>query len=147
MGTLYSALATLFVLAASQALAQEGPEVLAGHINRVRDGDTLIVSGLPVRLEGVDAPERDTAAGKEASLWMRRATHGKEATCLLTGERTYDRVVGVCYVELDGLEQDIGAAIIAAGHALDCRRHSGGRYRDLEPTNARYRIKPAPHCG
>ena len=140
-------LCALFTLCAWQAVAEEGPKILAGHINRVRDGDTLIVAGQPVRLEGVDAPERDTDRGKEATLWMRRATHGKAATCLLTGERSYDRVIAVCYVELDGADQDIGAALIAAGHALDCRRHSGGRYRELEPTSARHRITPAPYCG
>jgi endonuclease YncB( thermonuclease family) len=53
---------------------------------------------------------------------------GKPVSCDLTCEKTYDRHVGVCYA--DG--QDIGAAVIAAGHALDCRRNSGGRYAGLK---------------
>jgi micrococcal nuclease len=61
---------------------------------------------------------------------------------LLNGERTYDRWVGVCY--LDG--QDIGAIAVANGHALDCRRYSGGRYRDLEIPAARSRIQRAGYC-
>jgi endonuclease YncB( thermonuclease family) len=40
-------------------------------------------------------------------------------TCELTGERTDDREVGVCY---DSEGKDIGAAIIAAGLARDCAR-------------------------
>jgi hypothetical protein len=43
--------------------------------------------------------------------------------------------------------KDIGAAVIAAGHALDCRYFSGGRYRrHLETPAARSRIKPAGCC-
>jgi micrococcal nuclease len=46
--------------------------------------------------------------------------------------------------ELDG--QDIGAIAVANGHALDCRRYSGGRYRDLETPAARSRIQRAGYC-
>ena len=67
---------------------------------------------------------------------------GKSVECDLTGARTYDRYVGVCYA--DG--QDIGAAVIAAGHALDCRRYSGGRYRHLETPAARSRLRRAGYC-
>jgi endonuclease YncB( thermonuclease family) len=49
---------------------------------------------------------------------------GKAVYCDLTGEKTYDRYVGVCYTD----SKDIGAAVIAAGHALDCCRYSGGRF-------------------
>ena len=67
---------------------------------------------------------------------------GETVTCQLNGERTYDRWVGVCY--LGG--QDIGAIAVANGHALDCRRYSGGRYRDLETPAARSRIRRAGYC-
>ncbi|MCG7627284.1 thermonuclease family protein [Epibacterium sp. MM17-32] len=108
----------------------------------VRDADTIIVDGTPVRLNGVDAPELRTAAGKGAKRWMVNYLRGKSITCDLNGERTHDRWVGVCLA--DG--EDIGAALIGAGHALDCRRYSGGRYRDLETPAARSRIKRAGYC-
>lgn len=60
----------------------------------------------------------------------------------LNGDRTYDRWVGICF--LDG--QDIAAIAVASGHALDCRRYSGGRYRDLETPAARSRIRRAGYC-
>ncbi|MFA3915958.1 thermonuclease family protein [Ruegeria hyattellae] len=67
---------------------------------------------------------------------------GKAVYCDLTGEKTYDRYVGVCYAD----SKDIGAAVIAAGHALDCRRYSGGRYAQLETPAAKSRLKRARYC-
>jgi micrococcal nuclease len=59
---------------------------------------------------------------------MRELVQGRTLRCQLNGERTYDRCVGVCY--LDG--NDIAAEMVAAGLARDCPRFSGGRYRDIE---------------
>ncbi|WP_254438742.1 thermonuclease family protein [Ruegeria arenilitoris] len=109
---------------------------------QVRDADTIVVDGTPVRLNGVDAPELGTRSGQDAKRWMVNFLRGKSIECELNGERTYDRWVGVCYA--DG--QDIGAAVIAAGHALDCARYSGGRYRHLETPAAKSRLKRAGYC-
>lgn len=108
----------------------------------VRDADTIVVDGTPVRLNGVDAPELKTRAGRDAKRWMVNYLRARSITCDLNGDRTYDRWVGVCFA--DG--QDIGAAVIAAGHALDCRRYSGGRYRHLETPAAKARIRRARYC-
>ncbi len=88
------------------------------------------------------APELGTRSGQDAKRWMVNFLRGKEIECKLNGERTYDRWVGVCYA--DG--QDIGAAVIAAGHALDCARYSGGRYKHLETPAAKSRLKRAGYC-
>ena len=109
---------------------------------KVRDADTIVVSGTPVRLNGVDAPEIGTRAGRDARRWMVNFLSGRSIECDLNGERTHDRWVGVCYA--DG--EDIGAALIAAGHALDCRRYSGGRYAHLETPAARSRLRRANYC-
>ncbi|WP_170481314.1 thermonuclease family protein [Ruegeria arenilitoris] len=109
---------------------------------QVRDADTIVVDGTPVRLNGVDAPELGTRSGQDAKRWMVNFLRGKNIECKLNGERTYDRWVGVCYA--DG--QDIGAAVIAAGHALDCARFSGGRYRQLETPAAKSRLRRAGYC-
>lgn len=109
---------------------------------QVRDADTIVVDGTPVRLNGVDAPELGTRSGQDAKRWMVNFLRGKDVECKLNGERTYDRWVGVCYA--DG--QDIGAAVIAAGHALDCARYSGGRYRHLETPAAKSRLRRAGYC-
>ncbi|MEQ5872598.1 thermonuclease family protein [Sagittula sp. NFXS13] len=108
----------------------------------VRDADTIVVDGTPVRLNGVDAPELKTRAGQNAKRWLVGYLRGRTITCDLNGDRSYDRWVGVCYA--DG--QDIGAAVIAAGHALDCQRYSGGRYSHLETPAAKSRIRRAGYC-
>lgn len=109
---------------------------------KVRDADTVVVGGKPVRLQGVDAPELNTRSGKDSRRWMVNYLAGKSVECQLTGERSYDRWIGVCYAE--GV--DIGAAVISAGHALDCRRYSGGKYRHLETRAAKSRIRRADYC-
>ncbi|MEM0950052.1 MAG: hypothetical protein AAGK37_21840 [Pseudomonadota bacterium] len=65
---------------------------------------------------------------------MRRVFGGERITCQLNGDRTYDRWVGVCF---DREGHDIGASVIAAGHARDCPRYSGGRYRQFETAASR----------
>ena len=112
----------------------------------VRDADTVVVAGTPVRLNGVDAPETSNRYGREAKSFMERILRGRTVTCDLNGERTYDRWVGTCFIELEGEFVDIGAIVIANGHALDCRRYSGGRYRALEPAGARSRLPQANYC-
>ena len=115
---------------------------IEGRVTVVRDVDTIVVAGTPVRLNGVDGPETSSRAGREARSFMERLVHGRAVACVLNGDRTYDRWVGVCY--LDG--QDIGAVAIANGHALDCRRFSGGRYSHLETPASRARLARAGYC-
>lgn len=117
------------ILLSSHALAGE---TISGSA-RARDGDTIVVAGVPVRLNGVAAPERSEPGGHEATEAMVRMITGKLVTCDLTGERTHDRMVGVCYV--DGV--DLGAAIIGAGHARDCPAFSAGRYAAVEVAASR----------
>lgn len=131
--------AFLAVLVSSPAFAER---VIEGRVTVVRDVDTIVVSGTPVRLNGLDGPETSTQVGREARAFMDRLVRGETVTCRLNGERTYDRWVGVCF--LDG--QDIGAIAVVNGFALDCRRYSNGRYRDLETPAARSRIRRAGYC-
>ncbi|MBW0158410.1 thermonuclease family protein [Sinorhodobacter sp. B57] len=112
----------------------------------VRDGDTIVVAGVPIRLNGVDAPELSARYGRESKAFMQRAIRGREITCDLNGDRTYDRWVGVCFVKVDREYIDLGAALVANGYALDCARYSGGRYRSLEPAGARQRLGQASCC-
>lgn len=112
----------------------------------VRDADTIVVSGTPVRLNGIDAPETSTRQGRAAKAFMERLVRGEQVVCDLNGERTYDRWVGTCYISIEGEWTDVGAIVVANGHALDCRRYSGGRYRSLEPAGTRARLPQASYC-
>lgn len=101
---------------------------LEGPVTYVRDGDTIEVSGQAVRLKGVSAPESNEPGGYEAGNFMHKLVIDRVVSCKLTGEKTYDRSVGTCYLDGD----DIGEAIIRAGYARDCPRFSGRKYMVAE---------------
>ncbi|WP_243470687.1 thermonuclease family protein [Ruegeria denitrificans] len=131
---------------ATNAMAGEQPDVVGAA--QIRDVDTVVVSGVPIRLNGVDGPELGTAAGRDARRWMVNHLRNRTVACFLTGAKTYDRHVGSCFIQENGTKRwiDIGASAISAGHALDCRRYSGGKYADLETPAAKSRIKRADYC-
>jgi endonuclease YncB( thermonuclease family) len=118
---------------------------------RVIDGDTIVVAGVHVRLNGVDAeevvhpgyPVADPHGEAARAMMQEIVGSGSPAKCALNGEKSYDRLVGVCF---NALGQDVGAEIIRRGAALDCAHYSGGRYRSLEPPGARVRLKQASYC-
>lgn len=97
-------------------------ETVAGKVTKVRDADTIVVKGVAIRLNGIDAPENGTQAGNQATAAMKRYLQGMTITCGPNGQRTHDRWVGVCFTE-EG--HDIGAVLIGSGFALDCARYSG----------------------
>jgi endonuclease YncB( thermonuclease family) len=73
---------------------------------------------------------------------MHNLVYGKSIRCELTGAKTYDRLVGTCYLE----DNDIGISVIAAGLALDCSRYSGGRYAKIQLAEARKQIRLPGYC-
>ena len=116
--------------------------VLTGTVTHVRDGDTIEVGKIPIRLNGVSAPELDEPLGYTSKQFMIDLVDGKSVLCEMTGAKTYDRLVGTCY--LDG--QDIGAVVISEGLALDCPRYSGGRYGEFEVAGAQDQIMLPGYC-
>jgi endonuclease YncB( thermonuclease family) len=111
---------TIGILVVLPALAAEpfvGPA-------RVIDGDTIVINGIHVRLQGVAAPEmahpgqaHDEPGRPEARAFMHERIEG-HTVCELTGERTRGRQVGICMVE----GRDLGTELIQAGLARDCPR-------------------------
>jgi endonuclease YncB( thermonuclease family) len=119
---------------------------------RVIDGDTIVLtnSNTHIRLNGVDAPEiihpgydHDDDFGPESRDEMKRIIGDAIVRSELNGERSHERLVGVCFLP-DGT--DIGAEIIKRGLALDCAHFSGSKYRRLEPTGVREIIHQQPYC-
>ncbi|MEQ8898649.1 MAG: thermonuclease family protein [Roseovarius sp.] len=121
-------LAALSLLLPMTITAQAG-EWIEGRVTHVRDVDTIEVNNLPIRLNGVDGPELDARGGRAAKRWMQKQVLRKPVKCWLNGDKTYDRWVGTCYT---GSDADIGALAIAAGHARDCPKYSGGKYAEYE---------------
>jgi micrococcal nuclease len=122
-------LLSLLLVIAPAALAQKCARgSLVAEVTHVRDGDTIEVGGLPIRLQGLAAPEGNEPGGDEATQAMQALVHGRELRCDLDGQRTYDRCVAICY--LDG--RDISEVMVRGGLARDCPRFSGGRYAEAE---------------
>ncbi len=69
--------------------------LLQGQVTHVRDGDTIEVNGIAIRLSALDCPERGTRDGEHANLLAQQFLTTK-AVCELTGAKTYDRLVGYC---------------------------------------------------
>ena len=67
--------------------------VLTGIISHVRDGDTIEVGNIPVRIAALDCPENDTAEGQRASKFASQFKNSK-VICDLTGAMSYKRLVG-----------------------------------------------------
>lgn len=118
------------------------PPTLEGITTKVRDGDTIEVGRIPIRLNGISAPEMGEPLGPQSKAFMVSLVFGKRVRCELNGEKTHDRYVGICYLG----DRDIGAAVIEAGFALDCPRYSGGRYKAVETLAARSRIELPKYC-
>ena len=78
-------------------LDERAVTVLRGVITHVRDGDTLEINEIPVRISALDCPENTTNEGKSATRFAKRFK-GKQAICELTGAKTYDRKVGYCSI-------------------------------------------------
>jgi len=85
--------------------------VLQGRVTWVRDGDTIEVEGVAVRLARLDCAERGTPAGDAATRHLRALLGKARVTCSLTGEQSHDRQVGRCTLP-DG--RDLNAVMIDA---------------------------------
>lgn len=73
------------------------PSILSGTVTYVRDGDTIEVNGIAVRLSALDCPENDTQEGSKATR-IAKQFQGSKAQCELTGAKSYDRLVGYCSI-------------------------------------------------
>jgi micrococcal nuclease len=87
-----------------------------------------VVGNMPIRLNGLAAPEGDEPGGGAATQAMIELVEGRTLRCELDGERTHDRCVGVRH--LDGV--DISEVMVRSGVARDCPRYSQGRYAEAE---------------
>jgi endonuclease YncB( thermonuclease family) len=97
---------------------------------RVVDGDTLNVSGVRVRLHGIDAPETDQPCAREngtewaCGAWVTRVVadrfDGQTAICDAQTQDRYGRLVGICRVR----GQDIARSLVTDGLAFAYQRYS-----------------------
>lgn len=121
----WKSLISVIVLALAAALGglqEETPDLdLAGPFHAV-DGDTLTISGLRMRLRGIDAPEIKQRCGRGDMAWAcgiaaRRALQAlaaAEARCAAQGTDKYRRRLVRC----TSGGRDMGAEMVRRGHAV-----------------------------
>ncbi len=116
------ALHLALILAASMA----APSTLAQDVSgpaRATDGDTLNLTGIPVRLWGIDAPELAQSCAREGASWgcgreaadrLTALVAGKNVRCIQRSVDAYGRTVAAC--EAGGV--DLSAAMVEDGLAI-----------------------------
>ena len=103
----------------------------------VIDGDTIVIDKIRLRLAGIDAPELDHPWGQQSKWAMVKLCKGQTVTARIKPELSYDRIVAQCFLP-DG--RDLAAELVRIGLALDWPKFSGGKYRHLEPEDARRKL-------
>jgi len=106
-------LACLLAIPWSAPTAQCSRGTLTGEVTYVRDGDTIELGEMAIRLQGLAAPEWNEPGGTEAREAMIELVHHHTVLCELDGTRTYDRCVAIC--RLGG--QDVAAVLVQEGRA------------------------------
>lgn len=108
---------------------------ISGPISHYRDGDTFLIGNQPIRICGIDAPEKGSKAGTNATNYLKSITKGKAVKCIPVNEGTVcdgrskrtnrDRIVAQCFVQ----GRDIAEMLVRSGNACDWSKFSGGAYR------------------
>ena len=108
---------------------------------RLRDADTLVVRGVPLRIFGIDAPDARAGAIAQAAtdyLAQMLITQGGVICSAaqikrLTGDKacnkaikSYDRIISVC--RFNATQTSVGATLVAYGYAVDYAVFSNGIY-------------------
>lgn len=125
------------VLVVDSKLSRPQPGTVLRGKCWVIDGDTIIVQNVRLRLAGIDAPELDHPWGRRSKWALVQLCKGQVVTARLRPELSYDRIVAECFLP-DG--RDIAAELVRVGLALDWPAFSGGKYRHLEPPEAREKL-------
>lgn len=116
--------------------ATQAATVLKGRC-WVIDGDTIVIDNVRIRLAGIDAPELEHPWSRKAKWALVELCRGQTVIAQVKPELSHDRVVAECFLP-DG--RDLAAELVRRGLALDWPKFSGGKYRRLEPQDARRRL-------
>ena len=82
---IFTIVSTLSLLIGSAMAFADEPTILTGTVTHVRDGDTIEVGKIPIRLNGVSAPELKEPLGPQSKKFMLDLVDGESVGCELTG--------------------------------------------------------------
>lgn len=122
--TIYAlAIALVALLAYANVTISEERPVLAGRVIKIVDGDTIDVqlqSGpIRIRFQGIDAPEKSQAHGKDSAAALSLMIMGKDVQIEPFEQDRYDRLVGIVYVN----KLNVNSELVRKGHAWAMRRY------------------------
>ncbi len=114
------------------------PTVLVCNVVTVTDGDTLNVHDdehgfFRIRLEGIDAPERDQAFGSEAKDALSAKVLGKEVVIECHGIDTHGRTLGQIFCDGHWINQEL----VQNGMAWHYRQYSKSAVLEADEVRAR----------
>ncbi|MEO0327754.1 MAG: thermonuclease family protein [Pseudomonadota bacterium] len=102
---------------------------------RAMDGDSLMLDGVEIRLEGIDAPELSQSCttaknsektylcGREARAFLRDLIRGQDVVCTSSEQDKFDRQLSTCFIG----KTNLNAKMVAEGWAV-----AFGRYQTEE---------------
>jgi endonuclease YncB( thermonuclease family) len=102
---------------------------LQGHVHRIKDGDTLVVSledgrTVDVRLWGVDAPETDQPYGPTAIKAAKKLAKGKTCEVAVWNHGQHGRIIGRVFASEKSV--DVGHSLVSSGYAWHRVKYVGG---------------------
>ncbi len=119
--------------------------ILEGPVTKIRDGDTIEVGQIPIRIQGLTCDELNTPKGQEARIILHHLLSGKQAICRLNGQVSYDRLIGRCAIAELG---DIGKYLIKDGYCGRCKRYDeDGFYAETQKKSGDYNGIMPSYCG
>jgi endonuclease YncB( thermonuclease family) len=114
-----------------QQYLKQGRQIPGAIVGRalVIDGDTIEISGIRIRLHGIDAPESDQVCyregraygcGRDATLALLDKLRQQTVACRQRDVDRYRRIVAVCGIG----SEDVNAWMVQQGWAVAYRRFS-----------------------
>ena len=110
---------------------------LDGRVERIIDGDTMVIAGKYIRVWGIDSPESDQPGGMEATEFARNILQGKEVHVDEKGTDRYGRLIGE--VKVDGA--DYGTIMVREGMARCYYQYARGATWLLKAETEASRLK------
>lgn len=89
-------------------------------VTKVTDGDTIEAGGRDVRLQGIDAPERDQPHGNQATASLKSLILHRRVRLDVRGTDQYGRLIAVAYTE----GRNVNRWLVEQGHAWEYDRYS-----------------------
>ena len=130
---MYKLIGILFITLISHEVSFADNISCAPNQVQVIDADTIKVCDKKIRLNGISAAER----GQSSYVYCKELVRAiiKKSTsvnCKLTGEKTYDRFVGICHINIGNSSKNLQEIIVGNHCARDCEQYSNGKYKIYE---------------